>query len=35
MLKAETLAAIPAMKEASRPVMATPRTPFGSTSFIR
>jgi hypothetical protein len=29
-----TFAAMPAMKAARRPAIATPSTPFGSTSFI-
>ena len=35
MLKAEMLAAMPAMNAASRPAMATPSRPFGSRSRIR
>jgi len=34
-LKAEMLAAIPAMKAASRPAIATPRSPLGSSCFIK
>lgn len=34
-LKDEMLAAMPAMKAASRPVTAMPRTPLGSRSSIR
>ena len=33
-LKAEMLAAMPAMNDASRPVMAKPSSPLGSTSRI-
>jgi hypothetical protein len=33
-LKPLTLAAMPAMNEAIRPVTATPSTPLGSRSFI-